>query len=497
MLPRSSKERRGRPIERLARVAPLLSATAVGALAWSGRGYTADDAFIAGRYALRIASGAGYTFRDGPPTDGVTGPALLAIEVPAAWLGLDPVLASKLLGACLVAAAAALVTARLRRRATGTLASVLAPLGFLASGALAMHAQSGLETGLATFLVTVGGLGATSSARGARAGRAASLALAAMLLLVPWLRPELVPLTLALGALHAVRASGRARRLRALFVAGLFVLGLASVILFRLALFGDPVPLSARAKPSDLGNGAGYVLVALAVLLGPLLLPILEVARRSRRDARLVLALSVAPLTVLLAGGDWMPGGRLLVPVVPLALMLAASGLARWLGTHRAKLVVSLGACLALLPQLALTLLVLAQADDVARSRRGPGAELRALLDREARVVALVDVGFLAYRARFTPIDLAGVTSPEIGTRPGGHCAKPVTLDDLLARDVDTLVLHSSVEPRVIDGAIHALRGHPVERALASDPRLSELFTVTTVVRYARGYDYVVLRRTP
>jgi hypothetical protein len=104
-------------------------------------------------------------------------------------------------------------------------------------------------------------------------------------------------------------------------------------------------------------------------------------------------------------------------------------------------------------------------------------------------------VGFLAYRARWEPLDLAGVTDPTIGARPGAHCAKEVTLDELLARDVDTIVLHSSLAPRVTNGVVVAMRGHPVEQALASDARLRELYVVIGVVQWAPGYHYVVLRR--
>jgi hypothetical protein len=183
------------------------------------------------------------------------------------------------------------------------------------------------------------------------------------------------------------------------------------------------------------------------------------------------------------------------VPLAPLTLLLAGTGFGRFVGTHRRRaLVASLG-LVAIVPQLALTVLVVEQADDVARSRAQAGQELRAVLARESRVVALVDVGFLSYRAPWQPFDLAGVTDPDVGGRPGAHCAKPVTLDDLLAREVDTIVLHSGVEPQVSDGSITAMRGHPVEQALASDPRVRELFEVIGVLRYASGYYYVVLRR--
>lgn len=470
---------------------PALAAALVAALSWLSRGYTADDAFIPGRYALRLVAGQGYTFRDGPATDGITGPLLLAIEVPAAALGLDPVLASKLVGALALMIAAFAVTRRLVDRATGTLAAGYFVLCLLGSGALVMHAQSGLETGLTTCLLTLAGLGATS----VRRRRGDDAAVLVGLALVPWLRPELVPVSWALGALWVHRVSPPTRRRQGLVAAAAATLGLGSVVLFRALLFGQVIPLSAQAKPTDLGNGLGYTLVSLAVLFGLVLVPALHATRSDKRDAALAGALLIALVTVTLGGGDWMPGGRLLVPLAPLTLMLGAIGLSRFVATHRHRRGLLALALVFLVPQLLLTKLVVEQADEVALSRATAGTALRSLLARDARVVALVDVGFLAYRAPWQPFDLAGVTDPAIGGRPGAHCAKPVTIDDLLARDVDTLVLHSAREPRVEDGVLTALRAHPVEQALAASPRLSEQFTVVAVVPYARNYHYVVLRR--
>jgi len=470
---------------------PWLAAIVVLGLGWLGRGYTADDAFITGRYAMRLAQGHGYTFRDGPATDGVTGPLLLAIEAPAASLGFDPVEASKLVGALAVALAAWLVVSRLRARSGGTLASWLAVVALAVSGPLSVHAQSGLETGVATLVVTVAVLGATARPRVSWAGVISAL------VLVPWLRPELVPVSWLIGGIAGWRASTLASTTRARATAAWItaaIVGLASVVAFRLALFGDAIPLSAQAKPTDLGNGLGYALAGLSVVFGLMLVPAVHAVRTGRLEGAVALVLVACTACVILGGGDWMPGARLLVPIAPTGIALYALGAARFARQRRGAAILALS-LLVLLPQAVLTTLILEQADDVARSREGAGQELRESLARDARVVALVDIGFLTYGGSFDPFDLAGVTDPSIGSRPGGHCAKAVTLDDLLARDVDTLVLHSGIEPRVEAGRLRALRAHPVEQALAADPRTAELFEVTAVVRYAARYWYVVLRR--
>ncbi len=467
----------------------MLAALATLGLAWSGRGYTADDAFITGRYALRLARGDGYTFRDGAPTDGVTGPLLLALEAPSAWIGLDPVTVSKLAGALAVALAVYLSVARLRTRASGSLASWLAVLGIVVSGPLALHAQSGLETGLATLLVTGAVLGATARPGSARASGVVALGLA----LVPWLRPELVPALWTVGALAVVRDR---RSLLPLALAA--VLGLASVVAFRALLFGSVIPLSAQAKPTDLGNGLGYALAGLSVAFGLMLVPALHAARTSRLDGLTALVVVVHSVAVVLGGGDWMPGARLLVPLAPTVVALFALGAARFARSRRRPAAIVALVLAMLVPQGALTVAILSQAGEVARSRSGPGAYLRDLLDRESRVVALIDIGFFTYRAQWDVLDLAGVTDPAIGMRPGAHCAKEVTLDDLLARGVDTLVVHSGVEPQVDDeGRVRHVAAHPTEERLLRDPRTSELFYVTRSTQYAERYWYLVLRRRP
>lgn len=481
-------------LQKGAHLVPWLAAAGVLAQAWRARGYTADDAFITGRYALRIVAGRGYTFRDGPPTDGVTGPLALAIEVPAAMLGLDPVESAKFVGAASVALAAFLLVRRLLVRGCGRVAAWFALAAIVASSELAMHAQSGLDTGLATLATTVAVLGAT--ARPVAWRRAVTVVAA----LMPWLRPELVPAAWLCAARALVRGNGTRPSER--FVSTAIIgMGLASVVLFRLAMFGDAVPLGVRAKPADLGQGLSYVLVTSAVSFGLMFLPALDAARRSRADRFVGAAFSVGVFAVVLAGGDWMPGGRLLVPFYPVVVGAFAIGAARLAMRFRrrsrsplpAVLAIALSVC-CLLPQISLAPFVLAQADEVRASRQGPGAALRRLLSRSA-TVALVDVGFLSYRMTFDPFDLAGVTDPAIADRPGGHCAKDVSLDDLLARDVDTLVVHSLVEPRIEAGRVVFMQAHPVERRLLEDPRSADLFEVSAVVRYAERYWYVVLRR--
>jgi hypothetical protein len=129
-----------------------------------------------------------------------------------------------------------------------------------------------------------------------------------------------------------------------------------------------------------------------------------------------------------------------------------------------------------------------------AGASRDASAELIALLRARTRVVALVDVGWLAYGSGVEVVDLGGVTDAAIAHAPGGHLDKRIDPDYLARRAPDALLLHSAQPPRV-DGAgwLLAFAGYPVERRVASLPFVRERFRVLHVMRYAPGYYYVLL----
>ncbi|MCS6858072.1 MAG: hypothetical protein NZM37_10215, partial [Sandaracinaceae bacterium] len=458
-----------------ARAIPWIGAIGVLVVAFRVRGYTADDAFIVGRYALRIASGKGYTFRDGPPTDGVTSPLWLGGEVLLAAWGVDPVQGAKALGALLGAMGVFIMLKRLVVRPRGWVAACGGALAACVCIPWIMHIQSGLESGLAALLMTL----ALPFGQPSFGSKLAAFAM-------PWVRPELVPSTWV-GAL-------RQDSLKAGPIPWA-VAGLASVALFRWAMFGDPLPLSVHAKPSDPIEGMRYVVVSLSTLWALAWIPTLEALRRRPEWRSSGLAFGVGVVSVVIAGGDWMPGGRLFAPFVPLWAGLFGTGLSRWVRLWRPSKARLLLASVFFLPQLFLAAFYFEQADAVARSRAGAGRMLREWLESHARVVALVDIGFLAYRARWTPVDLGGLTDPEIAKRPGGHCSKSVDVGDLLLRDVDTIVIHSRTPPAIVDGWVSALSAHPVESSLVNDPRLKANFEIVGSLPYASDYYYIIFQR--
>lgn len=432
--------------------------------------YNVDDAHIVARYAARLAGGRGYTFNDGPPTDGVTSPLWLALCALCALGGADPLRAAKLIGAVAALLSTAQVVRSERTRALGGVAAWCAALLLATSVPLATWSVAGLETGAATLALTSIALAP---------GRAATLAAGSL----AWLRPELVPAAVALAAWQ---------RRRAAIVACLG--GVFAVAAFRYALFGAAWPMTAAAKPAALGLGARYLADALrAPAALTLVLVALWAVRRVRGGAGLCAALAIHGLAVLLAGGDWMPAARLLAPVVPLSVALAARGLAL-LYVRRRRL-----AAAGVVGLLALRAATLIADLPSARARRSFTPELAALVaalpPAPGPLVAL-DIGWLGASVSGRIVDLGGLTEPRIARAPGGHLDKHVDGAWLEGTSPRALILHSAVSPSVdAEGRLRWFAGYPVERRVLAFPWVQRDFRVRGVFRYDASYFYVLLTR--
>jgi len=459
-----------------------LSVLVVGALSWP---YTVDDAFIVARYAGHLVDGLGYGMNAHETSDGVTGPLWLLPQCLAIAVGLDPIAAAKALGLLAAAMAAALVARRLSARAQGKQIAWIAAVTCALSPSLGTWGASGLETGAATLLVTLAALAATARPH------VRPRAVGACVALLAWLRPELA---FACAALLAV--SWRRERRAGSVALGLAFGGALAVIAFRLALFGHALPMSLAAKAGSLSDGAEYALrsVLLATSgVGAVL--VMRGARVGRSDDRaLGVVLAAHVLAVLLAGGDWMPGYRLLVPVLPLYAWLLAIGVVRARrGTRRPAWLACAAFGLALaLPALDLGTRVpdlRAAGESQARS-----AALARWLQRNARSVALVDVGYLGWRSGLPVLDLGGLTDARIAGMPGGHLEKRIDPAYFAERAPDALVLHASRPPVVGEhGELIALEGYPVERWVAALPEVRARYRVVHRHEQAPGYHYVVL----
>ncbi|MFO0591804.1 MAG: hypothetical protein U0441_29925 [Polyangiaceae bacterium] len=483
------------------------------------RGFMVDDALITARYAANLAAGHGYRLNaNGPVTDGVTplgfayvlapfakGGALAAFAA-AKWIGIG----AWTIGAAVIGLAVRRVIvesspvrtggappfangvsdlggAGARQRDRGwaprfVLLSAVIPLAILVTSApLAAWAASGMETGL------VLGLGALAIGLAILERPVAAMACAGIA--AGW-RPELVPWAGTLGIgwwlAHRKEPGGA----RAWVAAVLSVAPFVVVACVRVAVFGRPAPLSIFAKAPDARLGLYYA-AACALLAGPpAIVAPLAFSRLSRFEKAVVGSVVAHVIAIGLAGGDWMPLSRLMVPVLPtiaIAALLLAKQAAPWATVVR--MLIALGGQLFVLVKVGPT------AARVAEDRVRVLEELRPAL-ATSRVVASLDIGWVGAVTEGALVDLAGVTDPRIAALPGGHTTKQIPAGLLDARGVDTLVLLLAPGEEVATPWTRSRWARGVEGWIATTPNIEESFRVVAtssppLVRY------VVLRRVP
>jgi hypothetical protein len=209
----------------------VIAAGGLAARLWLGP-HTADDAYIAFRYARNLAEGAGFAYNPGEPVLGASSPLHVLLLAAAARLGAD--LPSAAFGLSLLADAGSIVL----------LASLLARLGhpvasLVAAGLFALmpRALAAGVSGMETSLYVLAVLAAFAfQARERRAAAAAAAGLAALL------RPDglLVAVVLLAGAL----ARRRLPLLEAAIVAAIVLPWVATATW----LFGGALPQSVVAK---------------------------------------------------------------------------------------------------------------------------------------------------------------------------------------------------------------------------------------------------------
>lgn len=452
----------------LAAGAGMAAALPAAAYLWH---FTVDDAFIIARYACHIVRGEGYRFNiGGPVTDGVTPLGWAYLMAPfAAGGSLTAWRAAKILGLCawlLGAAGLAFAIDRLpvsrRKWAALSLLATSAPLG--------AWSVAGMETGVVIGLGSAAVVG-RSLARETWACGCAGIVAA--------LRPESLPWALALAWAPPVDASLR-RPWRSLALSGAPFLLVCGV---RWLSFGRPLPLASLAKTPDWAHGWRYALAS-ALLCG---LVALVAWRRLPPWVRgLQAATGLHFVAIAIAGGDWMPLSRLVVPALPGLSLAAAYALGE------AHPVAGGGRlALALAGQLWVWATVAPRAAAVGPARLAVIEELRVPLS-SSRVVATLDVGWAGVAHTGSIVDLAGVTDPAIAVLPGGHTSKQVTPLLLAARDVDTLVLMLAPNGTLADPWTDSPFARSVELRVASMPGMAARYR--PVVVSSGRLRYVVLR---
>jgi hypothetical protein len=153
----------------------------------------------------------------------------------------------------------------------------------------------------------------------------------------------------------------RARQSRFLILFGAAAVVCALVFAFRLAYFGSAFPQPVTAKYDGLtttalanglrylsasvfGAGPGIAALLVAAGLACAALAVLEWRSRRFQPHTVFMLLFVAGYVafIVCSGGDWMEGGRFLVPVLPLALALVPVALSNALPGGRRRIVLAL-----------------------------------------------------------------------------------------------------------------------------------------------------------
>ncbi len=306
-------------------------------------GWSVDDPHITFCYVDHWASGHGLVFNIGEaPIEGFSNFLWIVALLPWRWLlGADALL----LGAQVMGFACALATGPLLAwlwQRTGPPAKDAAPLWrwlplhlWALSGPAMLWGVGGLETPLVALLITalLAGVGADWHRRPQCAPLLAGLAL-----LLALARPEGAMFGLALFAVTAWRRTPRPREERRAWLIGaaLFLAGLGLYHLWRWHTFGSLVPNTAWAKMGGsvawrLRLGGGYLVETTLVTAGLPVVAWLGLWAWPRSPVIRIAALfTVLQLAFILwVGGDWMPCGRFLAPVVPCLLLLETAGLRR------------------------------------------------------------------------------------------------------------------------------------------------------------------------
>jgi hypothetical protein len=388
-------------------------------------GFPLDDSWIHLHFARNIAEGKGFAYNPGVPVAGSTAPLwTLLLALGAAVVG-PSVTMVKTVGVATALAAAIVVRRAALAWGASRLGALAAAIGLSWTGAMAWGALSGMEVTLAALLVA-GALLAHARRHDFRTALLAALAVVA--------RPEaliVVPL-LAVARPLTVR--------RALLFAGVTALVLAPAVAFSLATVGSAVPATASAKveggllgwlagvreparvtwlsrPAEfLGGWVAWLGATDWLLPAALLAGLVLVWRRPGRALAIpALALVAHPLAMALFAPYRNPAfqeGRYSIHLLPIAFVVLAVALGPRTTPVRGALagVYLLLAAVALFPA-ATRYGWAVQNIDAMQVHLGRWVDEH--VPRRG-VIAVNDIGAIAYVSRREVIDLVGLVSPDI-----------------------------------------------------------------------------------
>lgn len=325
-----------RALRWIAAVTAVLAAVVFAAvlrLVWP---YTVDDAFIWFRYAENLVAGHGLSFNvEGPRAEGYTGFLWIWIMAIPHWLGIDPIGFAKIVGSALGVGTIVLASDLSRRlssfsgRGTRWIAASVAVLVLSASHSVQIHAVSGMETILYTFML-LAIFWMALSYRDSGSPRAL-VALPVVGLLIGLSRPEGNLATALVLAAAFWRAPGSDRRRLAVASSiGLVIPG-AIYLAWRYSYYGVPLPLSFYVTTLTSTGASGWEkfldFAAEIGVTGGVLFAIGSV-RSARRLPEILVAILALVLFYIIPTHRIPYQSRYFFPVLPLVCALAGCGVA-------------------------------------------------------------------------------------------------------------------------------------------------------------------------
>ncbi|MCD6386623.1 hypothetical protein J7M23_12715 [Candidatus Sumerlaeota bacterium] len=437
--------------------------------------YINDDAYITFRYSRNLIEGRGPVYNVGEHVEGYTNflwmilSAVLLVFINKDTIGIWTKLIGLItsLGSIWLIYLLSLKLLNYARKRGDTARPIA--LSFLGVLFLAMSPDLGcnsvntLETSLFTFLIISGFYREMLTHLEARPARLNGLIFA----LAAITRPEgyLYFMLAILGRWWLKQWFWR----RTLTDVILFVLVTAPVNIFRYSFYdGELLPNTYWAKLGGFCSGAEYIADFFLDngygILGVFLIIGLAGARMWRINAYFLLIILGVFVGILRTGGDWMPGKRLMVPVIPFIMLLMQEG------------VITLYSVLRKNPLLKILPFIMLFIAFIGMFRNGIGLAgkvqgdavgylnghlrlaywLKAQNLKPKDKIALMDIGLVGYVLTPQPIlDITGLTDRYIAKSPGTFLNKYYDPAYVLNQNPAYVILVSSTKPKFTKGKVY------------------------------------------
>ncbi len=370
--------------------------------------YTVDDAYITYAYARNLRDGKGLSFNEGENVEGFTSPLHLAIISLCPQKSSIP-LAGKLTG--IISGLIILAYLYCHTKSILLLASITALPSFIISGV------NGLETMLFTMILSIFLL-----------SRFIFFSKNLSLILIPFLvivRPEGLIIAVCTIILDLILRN-HDRRYRVL---SLVILIISALMLFssRYLLFGELLPNTYYAKAHQVFSmtrfysGLIYMIkFNIKTMFIPLILFIILIIRsagnykKNRHVFSLIIIILIYIAVIMYEGGDWIPFGRFIVPVIPVLFFLIFYKL----NLKKAYLPLII---IFFLSQAATGIYEYSYVNDRAKGYRYAHMEIAQYIKRNYGAgikTALMDIGIFKYYSGAEVFDIIGLTNKSVSRDP-------------------------------------------------------------------------------